>query len=173
MINKIQQVIDSLEKEIALSNIAPKNTQLLFSIGSKYNALYSVLNEYDYLAKSIHYLTQLVQIDANHFDGLKLLGSAFIQCTSARKFPIDAEIELNRSAVLVLRGAIKLRPDSLDCLAMLAPSLGYLGELTNDLDLLKESVEISERALRIDPNDYENRQVYNENKLKIDKMNNF
>lgn len=128
MINKIQQVKDSLEKEIALSNIAPRNTQLLFSIGSKYNALYSVLNEYDYLAKSIHYLTQLVQIDANHFDGLKLLGSAFIQCTSARKFPIDAEIELNRSAVLVLRGAIKLRPDSLDCLAMLAPSLGYLGE---------------------------------------------
>ena len=172
MINKIQQVKDSLDSEIALLNIAPKNTQLLFSIGSKYNALYSVLNEYDYLAKSIHYLTQLVQIDSNHFEGLRLLGSAFIQCTSAQKLPIDFEIELNRSIVQVLKGAIKLRPDSLDCLAMLAPSLGYLGELTNDLDLLKESVAISERALKIDPNDYENRQVYNENILKIKKLSN-
>lgn len=167
MTNTIQQIKDGLEEEIAILNIAPRNIQLLFNIGSKYYALYSVLNEYDYLAKSIKYLTELVQIDSNHFEGLRLLGSAYIQCMNTQEFPIEFEIELNRSIAQVLKDAIKLRPDSLECLGMLAPTLGYLGEVTNDLNLVKECVEISERVLRINPNDHLIKGVLNENKSKI------
>ncbi len=172
MTYSIEQLIDSLEEEIKMLSTFPENTQLLYNIGSKYNALYSVFNEYEYLTRSINYLTKLVNIDSNHFDGLRLLASAFSQCLNTQRFPIENEIELNHSIVLVLRKAIKLQPDSLDCLAMLAPTLGYLGELTSNVELLKESIDISERALKIDPNDYENRVVYNENIEKIKRFTN-